>query len=92
MNTTGKVLAILGFSLWTVGSIVPFAIIGESWGMTWFELNRPVAPIIKASGMFDRWYPVLLVTFATLTNALIVGFVFWLSWWLVSGRKYRGKP
>ena len=34
----------------TVGPLLPFAIVGESWGMVWFYTSLPLSAVLK-----DLW-------------------------------------
>lgn len=64
----------IGFSLWCLALLLPFAFVGEYWAYLWFPLNLPLSAIVgrKYGIGSDSYGPIALVT---MSNGAVVGFV-----------------
>ncbi|WP_146850763.1 hypothetical protein [Brevifollis gellanilyticus] len=76
--------------LWMLGSLVPYLVTGEMWGMVWVYLNAPLSFWLKETWLTEQLYPMLWVAVTTTANAvllaMLVGFCLSL---LASGGKKR---
>lgn len=51
--------------LWVLMSLIPYFVVGESWGSVWFMINRPLSSILKSPlWEFGRGVYVFVVTMA----------------------------
>lgn len=56
--------------LWVLFSLLPYPLVGEWWGATWFPLNYPLSALLKPH-LWDYGKPVYLAT-VTLLNAFVI--------------------
>ncbi len=75
MNRRSKLVGLTIGVAWALLSLIPFALVGESWAMIWFSINLPISAFLE-SVFLSNW---LLVPVATMVNALAYG---WIAGWL----------
>lgn len=75
MKITRRQFFFLGFIGWTLLSLAPHILVGESWGPVWFNLNYPTAVLAKKIDVLDWQYPYLFVGVTTLLNAALIGLI-----------------
>lgn len=75
MKITRRHFVVLGFASWTIISLAPYVVIGETWGMVWFSLNYPTAVLTRKIDLLGWQYPYLFVGVTTLLNAVLIGLI-----------------
>lgn len=57
--------------LWLTLNLIPYAVIGEYWGMVWMYLNAPISFLVEDFvGIGDDSY--VLIFFSTLVQSLLI--------------------
>ena len=72
----------IGAAVWCLALLVPFAVVGEYWGMVWFPFNVPLAAIVEDRYGISRdsygWVGLITIANSTVIG-LIVGSVAFLA-------------
>lgn len=78
----------IGAAFWCLVLLVPFAVVGEYWGMVWFPLNVPLSVIVEDRYGIGRdsygWIGLI-----TIANSAVIGSIVGLIAFLTAARRSR---
>lgn len=68
------------FIVFFVADLIPYVVIGETWGLIWFPLNQPVSGVVVESLVGISRDIKLVIGFVSILTAALWTFVIYFCW------------
>ena len=82
-------------SVWIAASLVPYLIVGGTWGMVWMYVNAPLSFWTETTILAQIAYPHLFVFVTTVVNGFLIAFFLSGVWKLLCKKtknEHTGQP